>query len=226
MPKTAAMEIKSCRNRLLCSLKERNQMKHVQTLVAAMMGLSALVAAPVSAQQPSAATGSVVQKAPGMVAGAQVATVSAKVIAIDKDTRLVTLQGPLGNQFRVVAGKEVRNFDQIKVGDELVVTHAEALTLELKKGGDGIRERVESQDAARAAAGAKPGMAGVNRVSIVANVVALNARTQTVTLRGVEHTIDLRVPDKNQFKLIKVGDQVQATYTEAVAVSMEPAAKK
>jgi len=201
-------------------------MKHTRSILGALLGLSVVVATPVSAQQPSAAAGAIVEKAPGMAAGAQVATVSAKVVAIDKDKRLVTLQGPLGNQFRVVAGKEVRNFDQIKVGDELVVTHVEALTLELKKGGDGIRERVESQGVARTPAGARPGMAEVNRVSVVANVVAVNARTQTVTLRGVEHTVDLRVPDKNQFKAIKVGDQVQATYAEAVAVSMEPARKQ
>lgn len=206
--------------------KQRNQMKRIHALAAALVGLSAVVAAPASAQQPGAAAGVVVEKGPGVAAGASVATVSAKVVAIDKDKRLVTLQGPLGNQFRVVAGKEVRNFDQIKVGDELVVTHAEALTLELKKGGDGIRERVESQGAARAPAGGKPGMAEVNRVSVVANVVGLNARTQTVTLRGVDYTVDLRVPDKNQFKAIKVGDQVQATFTEAVAISMEPAARK
>ena len=200
-------------------------MKRMHTIASMMIGWSALVAVPASAQQPSAAAGTIVEKAPGMAVGANVVTVSAKVVALDKDKRLVTLQGPLGNQFRVVAGKEVRNFDQIKVGDELVVTHAEALTLELKKGGDGIRERVESQGAARAPAGAKPGMASVSRTSVVANVVAVNARTQTVTLRGVEYTVDLRVPDKNQFKAIKVGDQVQAVFTDALAVSMEPAQK-
>jgi hypothetical protein len=200
-------------------------MKTVQSFAAAMIGASALVA-PVTAQQPGAAAGTIVEKAPGMAAGAHVATVSAKIVAIDKDKRLVTLQGPLGNQFRVVAGREVRNFDQIKVGDELVVTHAEALALELKKGGDGIRERVESQGAARAPVGTRPGMAEVNRVSVLASVVAVNARTQTVTLRGVEHTVDLRVADRNQFKLIKVGDQVQVTYTDAVAISMEPPGTK
>ena len=201
-------------------------MKHTRSMLGALIGVSVIVASPVSAQQPSAAAGAIVEKAPGMAAGAHVATVSAKVVAINKDKRLVTLQGPLGNQFRVVAGKEVRNLDQIKVGDELVVTHVEALTLELKKGGDGVRERVESEGAARAPVGAKPGMAQVNRVSVVADVVAVNTRAQTVTLRGVEHTVDLRVPDKSQLKLIKVGDQVQATYTEAVAVSMEPARKQ
>ena len=38
-------------------------------------------------------------------------------------------------------------------------------------------------------------------------------------------TGDLRIPDAGQFKLIKVGDQIQATYVEAVAVALEPAKK-
>lgn len=63
-------------------------------------------------------------------------------------------------------------------------------------------------------------------MSVVANVVALKTRTQIVTLRGVDHTVDLRIPDESQFKLIKVGDQVRATYTDAVAISMQPVAAK
>lgn len=63
-------------------------------------------------------------------------------------------------------------------------------------------------------------------MSVVANVVVLNTRTQIVTLRGVDHTVDLRIPDESQFKLIKVGDQVRATYTDAVAISMQPVAAK
>jgi hypothetical protein len=33
------------------------------------------------------------------------------------------------------------------------------------------------------------------------------------------------VRDPEQFKLIAVGDQIEATYTEAVAVAVKPAAK-
>jgi hypothetical protein len=201
-------------------------MNNYKPLVAALVAAVALISGPVVAQQPSADVGAAVAKAPGQAVGATVVTVTAKVTAIDKDKRLVTLQGPLGNTFQVVAGKEVRNFDQVKVGDELVVTHAEALSIELKKGGDGIRERVVSEGTSRTPKGALPGAAAVDRVSIVANVVAVNPRTQTVTLRGVDYTFDLRVPDKNQFKLVKVGDQVQATYTNAVAISMEPGPAK
>ena len=47
--------------------------------------------------------------------------------------------------------------------------------------------------------------------------------TQTVRLRGPTRAVDLRVHDPEQFKLVAVGDQVEATYTEAVAISVEPA---
>jgi hypothetical protein len=35
--------------------------------------------------------------------------------------------------------------------------------------------------------------------------------------------VDLRVPNPEQLKRIKQGDQVQAVYTEALAVKVEPA---
>ena len=46
-----------------------------------------------------------------------------------------------------------------------------------------------------------------------------------VTLRGPKQVVDLKVQDPEQFKLIKVGDQIQAVYTEAVALVVEPAKK-
>ncbi len=35
--------------------------------------------------------------------------------------------------------------------------------------------------------------------------------------------VDLEVPDPEQLKRIKQGDQVQAVYTEALALKLEPA---
>jgi hypothetical protein len=48
--------------------------------------------------------------------------VTATVEAIDRAERVVTLKGADDELFEVVAGPEVRNFDQIEVGDELAVT--------------------------------------------------------------------------------------------------------
>jgi len=182
----------------------------------------AAIAAPIHAQAQSA--GAIVAKEPGKVAMADAVRISATVQAIDKDKRLVTLKRKDGSTFVVTAGPEVKNFDQIKVGDQVVARYVEALTLELKKGSGGIREKVEREGAAVAKPGEKPGVAVGRQVTVVADVVAVNKAKQTIRLRGVEHTIDLKVRDPNQFKLVKVGDQVEATFTEAVALSVEPAA--
>lgn len=198
----------------------------MQRTIGILLVAATFAAAPALAQKPGANAGVMAASAPGKGAVASVVTTSATVEAIDKESRVVTLKGPQGNLFSVVAGPEVRRFDEIKVGDQVVVQHTEALTLELKKGGGGVRERVDTEAAARAAPGAQPGGAAVRRVTVVADVVAINARTQTVTLRGPKRTVDLQVNNPEQFKLVKVGDQVEATFTDAVAISVEPAMGK
>ena len=62
-------------------------------------------------------------------------TISATVTAIDPATRAITLTSAKGKVTEVVAGPEVRNFAQIKVGDEVVAKAVDSLSLELKKGG-------------------------------------------------------------------------------------------
>jgi len=52
-------------------------------------------------------------------------------------------------------------------------------------------------------------------------VINVDPQTQTVTLRGPERTVDLKVRDPEQFKLIAKGDQVEATYAEGLAVAVE-----
>ena len=189
-----------------------------------MLLVAALGAAsPAMAQQVKAEGVVAAASAPGRAELARAVKVSATVSAIDKATRTVTLKAADGKEFPVVAGPEVRNFDQIKVGSEVVVGFLQALALDLKKGGGGVREIVESADGARAASGAQPGGVVARKVTVVADVTAVDAKPQTVTLRGPKRTVDLKVPDPKQFKMIAVGDQVQATDTEAVAISVEPA---
>mgnify|MGYP006334906421 CR=1 FL=1 len=57
----------------------------------------------------------------------------------------------------------------------------------------------------------------------MANVTAVNAKENIVTLRGPKgNSVDVSV-DPSQLKLVKVGDQVEAVYTEAIAVELIPA---
>lgn len=192
-------------------------------LGAALIGAAVLPA--LAQNQPGATAAAIVASAPGTGTVAMSVTATATVTAIDKATRQVSLKGPEGKVNTVTAGADVRNFDQIKVGDSVTVKYVEALTLTLKKGGKDLRAMTETPAAVRAPAGERPAGAVGRQVEVTANVIALDAKTQTVTLQGPKQTVDLKVPDAGQFKLIKVGDQIQATFVEAVALAVEPAKK-
>jgi hypothetical protein len=186
--------------------------------VAAMFAVAGTVAAQTG--------GVVAATAPGKAAVAETVKITAAITAIDKATRDVTLKGPQGNEVTLSAGPDVKNFDKLKVGDQVDVQFVQALTLELKKGGGLVVARTEQKGAVAAKPGEKPAGAIGRQVTVVADVVAVDAAKQTITLKGPQRTVDLRIPDPEQFKRVAKGDQVEATYTQAVAMAVEPAAAK
>lgn len=165
---------------------------------------------------------------PGLVNKTSTVRASAVVTAIDKTTRKVTLKNGTGKVFDVVASSDVRNFDQIKVGDTLNVEYVKSLTLELKKAGTADTDQAGVATAsARAEPGEKPGAAVAGAVTIVADVVDVNPEQKTITLKGPKgNVVELDVKNPDQFKVVKKGDHVMVTYAEAMAITMEPAAKK
>ena len=191
-----------------------------QLLLAAALSLA--IAASANAQT----GGAVVGTAPGKAVIAETVKITATITAIDKATRDVTLRGPQGNELTVTAGPDVKNFDKLKVGDQVDMQYAEALTLELKKGGGKPVAKAEKADAVGAKKGETPGGAVGRQVTVVADVVALDPAKQIVTLKGPKQTVNLKVADPAQFKNIAKGDQVEATFTQAFAVAVEPAAPK
>jgi Cu/Ag efflux protein CusF len=179
----------------------------------------AAAAPPLDAQQPPGVVkGGTVATAPGKLAAVSTAHIIATVERVDAANRTVSLKGPRG-VVTMDVGEKVRNLPQVKVGDRVVVTYAQALALDLKKGGAGIRERAEREGVVRAA----PGAAAGREVKVVADVMVVNMKNQTVTLRGPKRTVTLKVRDPAQFKNITAGDQVEATYTEALALAVKPA---
>ncbi len=177
------------------------------------------------AEQPGAGGAAVVASEPGKGVIAEAVEITASVEAIDKATRTVTLKGPEGKLVDVACGDEVRNFDQIQVGDKVVVKYIRALSLELKKGGK-VRERADQEAAVRAAPGEKPGAAAGRQVTVMTDVVAVDPKNMIISLKGPKgRVVDLHVRNPDHFKVVKKGDQVEATYTEALAIAVEPTAK-
>ena len=153
---------------------------------------------------------------------ADVVTVKAKVNAVDVANREVTLTGPLGRTVTLKVGDQVKNLAQVKAGDELVLKYAEALTLDLRKGGEPGREKTTTTTpVVTAAPGQKPAAAQAREVKITANVERVDAARQVVLLEGPGgNYAEVKVKDPAVFKNIKVGDKVDATYTEAVLIEV------
>ena len=195
-----------------------------------MVIVSALALAwalPAAAQKPDVTGGAVVASEPGKAVVAHTVKVTAQVVAIDKATRTVTLKGPQGNLVDIVAGDEVKNFAQIKVGDMLVVSYVQSLSLELQKAKSGASGITTQSAAVTAKPGERPAAAAGNQVTAIAKVTAVDKKAKTISLKGPRgNTVVLDVQNPDQFKVVKVGDEVLVTYTEAIALSIEAAPAK
>jgi hypothetical protein len=163
-----------------------------------------------------------VTREPGKVSVTGTVKTKSTIVGIEPDTRTVWLKDSKGKIVQVTVGEEARNFDQLKLGDTVAAEYTQALTLSLKKT-TGPATVSQSETLNRAPEGAKPGGSAARAITVMANVVALNPQTRTVTLKGPQgNAVDIVVEDPEQFKRVKKGDQVEVVYNEAVAISVEP----
>jgi hypothetical protein len=154
--------------------------------------------------------------------------IRAVIESVDPATRQVWLRGPQGGMIIVTAGPEVRNFGQLTRGDQVVVTYQEALAAELAKPGSSAPPPQMVERTNRAASGATPGASAERMIRARVRITGISRQHSTVSFLGpakVERTINVTDPDMQNFlKTLKIGDEVDLAYTEAVAVSVEKAA--
>lgn len=162
----------------------------------------------------------------GPVVSSNLQKVTATIKAIDTPSRTVTLDGPNG-LVTVQVGKQAKRFDQLKVGDKVTVSYYQGLAAEMKHG-----------DAAKATAPvgsefgsmnkSSPGAMGGVSVTTTVIIQAIDLATNTVSFKradGSVHVIEVKNSKmKNFIKTLKPGDAVEVTYTESLAIDVEPAA--
>ena len=192
-----------------------------QTPGAQTPGTQAPIAQTPAAPKITGATAS----APGKTAAAASAEVTATVVAVDSSHRTVTLKRTDGQVSTIDVDPQVRNFDQIKVGDIVRAKYTRAVVLDLKKGpATQTAPTEETSVTPPPAPGAKPGRGIVRKITAVADIVAVDPLHQLVTLRGPGgEQVELNVQDPKQLQNVHAGDHVLVTYVEALAISVEPA---
>lgn len=151
--------------------------------------------------------------------------VEATVVQVQKDKRLVSLRGPEGRVVTLEAGPEVRNLDQVEVGDKVVAAYYEAIGFAVQEPGAASPSGT-AVTAGRAKPGEKPGAAIGQYARTTVTIESIDRKTHTVTFTGEDgmtRAIPVQTEEGREFvKKLKPGDRVQITYAEAVAVRVDP----
>ncbi len=149
------------------------------------------------------------------------AVMTANVVAIDLQKRIVTLKGPEGEIRDIKVGEEAVNLPQVKVGDIVTVKFYESIAVEVIKPGTAVAAG-ETAAIVRAKPGEMPGGMAARQVTVTATITAIDKQKTTLTLKGPEGKQNVvKVQDPANLEKVKVGDELMITYTEALAISVE-----
>lgn len=194
-------------------------------LILASAGILVLASCKTETAEPeksagSSAGGRAVTVTPGVAGGSiedsYIAT--ATVSAVDAPTRQITLTGESGNKVTFKAGPEIRNFDQIHLGDKVKATLNERIDVFVRT--DSVEPSVSHAGAvARAPVGAKPGVMAAEMYEVIASVKAIDTVKRTATLGFSDGSIRvITVRSDVDLTRYKVGDSVVIRVTTALSV--------
>jgi len=141
------------------------------------------------------------------------------IVQIDKASRVVTVKNAAGDTMSVECGPEVKNFAQLKVGDQVQTTYKETLTIHVE--GSGEPEATAESMTSQAKPGEKPAASITERTTAKATIKAIDKVKGTATLQSLSGEQFTVVADnKANLDKVQVGNVVVVTYTVAHAISV------
>lgn len=155
------------------------------------------------------------------------------VQALDRENRLMLLQLADGDDALLRVADDVRNFDQLDVGDSVRVHYAQAARLSIGKS-DVSESHAAAMQGSQASTGpgsrasgssteASANDAGSPQTVMVGRLLSIDYASGDITVETKNgHVIDMRMP-RDVLAGANEGDPVFVTYSEAAAVSVEPA---
>jgi Cu/Ag efflux protein CusF len=179
----------------------------------------AFIAATIFAVSVLCPAASKAQTAPSESATAT-ATVTAKIVAIDSTSRIVTLQDAKGNLQSIQAGPEMTRFSALKVGDTVTFVYQESVALSIAKAG--TAPAPSSTPTLTRMAGDKPGGVISQTQTAAVTIAAIDLTTPSITVKTQDgKVITMLVRDKANLAGLNVGDVVLITYSQALAITVK-----
>ena len=162
--------------------------------------------------------------APSLVGGMtfeETATTTATVQSIDADQRQLVLLRNDGSSVTYKAGPQVINFDQIKTGDKVKATVADAIAIFLVKNGP-LPSAGQGVVVGRAAKGAMPGGVVLTTQDFSARVIRVDPSYRLLTLEFTDGKIKtFKIPLPFTLQNVRKGDDIVVRSTQTLAVHVE-----
>jgi Cu/Ag efflux protein CusF len=148
---------------------------------------------------------------------------TATIQAIDSTNRLITLRDEKGQEDTYAVGPEITRFNELKVGDKVKMTYYESLVLQVRKPGDKPAPST-AETAVNRGKGALPGGSIAMQEKMTVTVKSIDPKTPSITVTTPDgRTVTRKVEDPKNLAAVKVGDQIDITYTQALLASIERA---
>lgn len=189
-------------------------------LCTALLGLAACAS---EATSPASSSATRLSEDHAQISAEVAAT--AKVVAIDKAMRCVTLRGEDGRLVDVIVGSEARNFDQIRIGDQLNVRYKQTVAATRLPPGTPDADTAAGVSTSRAEKGQKPAGTVEATVSVRVKIVTIDDERGVVVFSlpsGELIAHKIATAEGHRFvRGLRVGDKVQLDFSAALALSVE-----
>ena len=164
----------------------------------------------------------------GSTAGAQSRTIegnsitaSVTIEAIEQSTRTLTIKDADGIFETIQVAPDMKRFSELKVGDKITARYYENVVVRLKRPDEPAVD-VDSGALTRGQGPTAAATAATQR-TITVTVAAMDPKTSSVTVTGPNgYKYSRKVADKKAYNMLKVGDRLDMTWTDAVLISVDP----
>jgi hypothetical protein len=156
------------------------------------------------------------------VTGTEVTTeLTGTVEVVNLERRMLTIRTPDG-RFQVIhVPEEVKRLNEIKIGNRLTITETEAVLVDLVKGPEAAAVGATQESFVERESGARPAGVMVDTLTLYGRVESIDKTKETVTVRGSEEAVELKVNDRALLDEVSVGDGVVATFVRSVRGKVE-----
>jgi hypothetical protein len=151
-------------------------------------------------------------------------SVTVTIEAIEQSTRTLTVKDDKGIYETIEAPPEMKRCSVLEVGDKITARYYDNVVVRVKKPGEAAVD-VDSA-ALTKGQGQRPAGTAATQKTMTVTIAAMDPKARSITVKGPNgYNYSRKVEDKKAFDQLKVGDQLDLTWTEAMLISVDPPKK-